>query len=128
MGEIHIASSGPDETFTPPQLFAGDTPAVVTRDIEIPAALSAIPKNTPLSWDDTGNAYKLWAAGEKVAAVTAYAIPDSGSVQRAAVYTGGMFNQDAVAWPGGTTEAQITDAQSGSTVLQFRKLLYSAKR
>lgn len=128
MGDIHIASSGPDETFTPPQLFAGDTPAVATRDIEIPAALNAIPKNTPLSWDDTGNAFKLWAAGEKVAAVTAYAIPDSASVQRAAVYTAGMFNQDALAWPGGTTEAQMADGQSIGGALQYRKLLYSAKR
>lgn len=122
----HIAQSFTDDVYAGNQpLFAGDTPPAVTRDITIPAALNAIPQYTPLSFA-TG-AYKLWAAGEVVAAVTAYAIPDSASIQRAAVYTAGMFNIDAIAWPGGTTEDQVQIAQVNSQC-QFRKLLYSDKR
>lgn len=121
-----IAGSYTDDTYSPQQsIFAGDTPPVATRDILIVAALGAIPQYTPLSF--AAGAYKLWAATEVVAAVTAYAIPDSASDQRAAVYTAGMFNQDAIAWPGGTTEAQVTAAQVSSQC-QFRKLLYSDKR
>lgn len=124
---IHIASGPNEEAITVPQLFAGDQPAVATQDVLIPLALGAIPQYTPLSWDDTGNAYKVWAAGEKVKAIAAYDIPDSASDQRAAVYIAGMFNQDAITWPGGTTEAQIADAQEAG-LLRFRKLLSSDHR
>lgn len=100
---------------------------ITTRDVLIPAALGAIAQYTPLSWDDTGNAWKAWAVGEKVAAVAMYAIPDSASNQRAAVAVAGQFNIDAINWPATTTEAQVADAQSGG-VLTFRKLLFSDKR
>lgn len=86
-----------------------------------------MPQYTPLSWDDTGNAFKLWAVGEKVAAITMYDIPDSASNQRAAVAIAGQFNVDAINWPATTTEAQVADGQSGG-VLSFRKLLFSDKR
>jgi hypothetical protein len=121
-----IAGSYADETFSQQNsIFAGDTPPVATQDILIVAALGAIPQFTPLSFA-TG-AYKLWAVGEEIAAVTAYAIPDSASDQRAAVYVAGMFNIDAIAWPAGTDEAE---AHAGSVASQckFRKLLYSDKR
>jgi hypothetical protein len=100
---------------------------VTTRDVPLAAALGALPQYTPLSWDDTANAYILWAVGAKIAAVTGYAVPDSASIQRAAVYVAGMLNVDAVNWPADTTEAQVQDGQATSA-LQFRKLLHSDQR
>jgi hypothetical protein len=123
---IHIATSGADEVFPGDQpIMAGDTPPMVTRDVAIPSALAAIPQYTPLSF--ASGAYKLWAVGEVVSAMTAYAIPDSASIQRAAVYTAGMFNIDAVNWPAATTEDDVATATANSQ-MQFRKLLYSDKR
>jgi hypothetical protein len=125
MDTIGIAESFTDtNTAVAQQVLLGPC---TTRDIAIPAALNAIGQYVPLSWDDTANAPKLWAVGEKIAFITAYAIPDSASVQRAAVYTAGQFNIDAINWPATTTEAQVADGQSGG-VLTFRKLLYSDKR
>jgi hypothetical protein len=123
---IHIATSGADEAFPGDQpIMAGDTPPMATRDVLFPLALGAIPQYTPLSF--ASGAYKVWAAGETVVAMTAYAVPDSAADQRAAVYTAGMFNIDAVNWPATTTEDQVAAATINSQV-QFRKLLYSDKR
>lgn len=122
---IHIAGAAGVEDTTVPQLIAGDTPPMVTRDVLIPAALGLIPQYTPLSFA-TG-AYKVWAAGEEIVAMTAYAIPDKGADQRAAVYTAGMFNIDAINWPAATTEDQVAAATIASQ-MQYRKLLYSDKR
>jgi hypothetical protein len=125
MDTVNIAESFTDvNTGVAQQVYLSE---ITTRDVAIAAALNAIPQWTPLSWDDTANAYKLWAVGEKIAAVTAYAIPDSASIQRAAVVTHGVFNVDALNWPATTTEAQVQDGQSGNS-LQFRKLLSSDKR
>lgn len=127
--EIHIAQSFTDDVYagsTP--IMAGDTPPLATRDVLFPLALGAIPQYTPLSYDDvTTNAYKVWAAGEAIVAMTMYAVPDSTADQRAAVATAGMFNIDAVNWPVGTTEDEVAAATVNSQV-QFRKLLYSDKR
>lgn len=125
MDTIGIAESFTDTNTAVAQQVA--LSEITTRDVLIPAALNAIGQYVPLSWDDTGNAYKLWAAGEKIAAVTMYAIPDSASAQRAAVAVAGQFNVDAINWPANTTEAQVADGQSGG-VLTFRKLLFSDKR
>ncbi len=123
---IHIATSGADEIFPGENpIMAGDTPPMVTRDVLIPAALAAIAQYVPLSFA-TG-AYKVWAAGEVISAMTAYAIPDQAVDQRAAVYTAGMFNIDAPVWPAGTTEEMVATATANSQ-MQFRKLLYSDKR
>lgn len=132
---IHIATSGADEAFPGVQpIMAGDTPPMATRDVLFPLELGAIPQYTPLSFAAavTGPPaitarYKVWAAGETISAMTAYAVPDQGVDQRAAVYTAGMFNIDAVTWPAGTTEDQVAAATINSQV-QFRKLLYSDKR
>lgn len=126
--EIHIAQSFDDDVYAGTQpIMAGDTPPMATRDVLFPAALPAIAQYTPLSWDGVGGAYKVWAAGETISAMTAYAVPDQAVDQRAAVYTAGMFNIDAVNWPAGTTEDQVAAATINSQV-QFRKLLYSDKR
>jgi hypothetical protein len=126
---IHIAQSFTDDAYaadTP--IMAGDTPPLATRDVLIPLALAAIPQYTPLSYDaTTTNAYKPWAAGEDIVALSMYDIPDSAADQRAAVATAGMFNIDAVNWPAGTTEDEVAAATVNSQV-QFRKLLYSDKR
>lgn len=123
---IHIATSGADEVFPGEQpIMAGDTPPMATRDVLFPAALGAIPQYTPLAF--ALGAYKVWVVGEIVSAMTAYAIPDQAVDQRAAVYTAGMFNIDAVNWPAATTEDQVATATINSQV-QFRKLLYSDKR
>lgn len=66
-------------------------------------------------------------SNEQIVALTAYAIPNSASDQRAACYTAGMFNIDAAIWPANTTEDDVAAATSNSQV-QFRKLLYSDKR
>lgn len=123
---INIAQSFTDDTYpagTP--IMAGDTPPMATRDVLFLAALGAIPQYTPLSF--AAGAYKVWAAGEVISAMTAYAIPDLGVDQRCAVYTAGMFNIDAPNWPATTTEDQVASATINSQV-QFRKLLYSDKR
>lgn len=123
---IHIATSGADEVFAADNpIMAGDTPPMATRDVLFPAALGAIPQYTPLSF--AAGAYKVWASGEIVYGMTAYAIPDQAVDQRAAIYTAGMFNIDAVNWPAATTETMVATATIGSQV-QFRKLLYSDKR
>ncbi len=123
---IHIATSGADEVFPGVQpIMAGDTPPMATRDVLFPAALAAIAQYVPLSF--AAGAYKVWAVGETISAMTAYAIPDQAVDQRAAVYTAGMFNIDAVTWPAGTTEENVVAATINSQV-QFRKLLYSDKR
>ena len=125
MDTIGIAESFTDtNTAVAQQVLLGPC---TTRDVLIPAALNAIAQYVPLSWDDTANAFILWAVGAKIAAITAYAIPDSASAQRAAVYVSGQFNIDAINWPATTTEAQVADGQSGG-VLTFRKLLFSDKR
>lgn len=100
-----------------PQIFAGDTPAVVTQDVVIPAAKA---QYVPLGPD-----YAAWAAGQPIIALTAFA--HTGTNQRKAVYTAGMFNIDMIAWPNGTTEAQIQKATEQGMV-KFRKPLYSDKR
>ena len=57
-----IASIGtPEDSGYPPQLFAGDTPPVATRDILIPD-LGAIAQYGPLAY--AAGAYKLLAAGD----------------------------------------------------------------
>ena len=65
-----------------------------------------------------------WAAGGQVDAISAYAIPVGTS--RAAVYTEGMFNVDALNWPADTTEVAAMTAMTGD--VKYRKLLYSDKR
>lgn len=123
---IHIAQGATDESFAADQpIMAGDTPALVTRDVPILAAMGALPQYTPLSF--ASGAYKVWAVGEVVSALTMYAVPDLAADQRAAVATAGMFNIDAVNWPANTTETDVLAATVNSQV-QFRKLLYSDKR
>lgn len=100
------------------QLLAGDTPAVSTQDFAFNPG-TAIGQYVPLAPDLTP-----WAAGDEVFALTAYAIPTGNS--RAAVYTEGMFNIDAINWPAGTTEVQAMAAMKGN--VKYRKLLYSDKR
>lgn len=115
--DIHYASGPNEGSVEVPQLFAGETPPVSTRDVLLPAG--AVAQFAPL-----GPGYAPWAAGDAVVAVAAYAHPGGG---RAAVYDGGCFNIDAIAWPAGTTEAQV-QAASETGLLKFRKLLYSQKR
>lgn len=103
-----------------PQLFAAETPAPVTTDILFPSG--AVGQFVPLGagyvpWVNTGT------APNPILAVTAYAVPGG---TRAAVYHEACFNLDAIAWPVGTTEAQIQAATENSG-LKFRKLLYSQK-
>ena len=131
MNTIHIAQGPGAESYDVPQLFAGDTPAVVTRDVRVAASQATIPQYTPLSFDEADGLYKPWAAGGAISAVTAYAVPDLAVDQRAAVYLGGCFNVDAIKWPAGTSEADVEAAMHASTansLMQFRKLLYSDKR
>lgn len=131
MNTIHIAQGPGDESYTVPQLFAGDTPAVTTRDVLVASAQGAIPQYTPLQFDAATGTYVAWAAGTAISGVTAYAIPDLAVDQRAAIYLGGCFNVDAIMWPAGTAEAAVEAAMNASTansLLQFRKLLYSDKR
>lgn len=119
---IHYAESAQQDGAQPPQLFAGDTPAVVTQDFELTAA-AVWPQFTPLARGVDGG-FELWAAGAEIAAVTAFEIP-VGTVRKA-VYTEGMFNIDAINWPAETTEDEVEAAQTGN--LRFRKLLYSDQR
>lgn len=134
---IHIAQGPGEESTTVPQLFAGDTPAVVTRDVPFVSAQGAIPQYTPLTFDPATGRYVAWTAAAlaadalPISAITAYAIPDLAVDQRAAVYIGGCFNVDAIAWPASTTENDIeaaVNASAHNSLLQFRKLLWSDKR
>ena len=99
---IHYASgANAEDTGLPPQLMAGDTPPVSTQDFAFSLA-TAIGQFVPLTRD--GDSFEPWAAGDSVDAISAYDIPVGDS--RAAVYTEGMFNIDALAWPEGTTEVE----------------------
>lgn len=121
--DIHIASGANAEDFSlPPQLYAGDTPAVVTQDFSITVSGTAIPKHTPLKRD--GGNHVPWTAGSEVAAVAACDLPVG--TYRKVLYTAAMFNIDALKWPAGTTEAQADAAQTG--MIRYRKLLHSDKR
>lgn len=125
MGD-QIAQSFTDDTFAATSgIMAGDTPPFATRDILIVAAIGALPKYTPLSF--AAGAYKVWAAGEEIVAMTMYAVPDQAVDQRVACATAGMFNIDAANWPAATTEDHVAAATAASQV-QYRKLLYSDKR
>ena len=121
--DIHYASgANAEDTGLPPQLLAGDTPAVATQDFAITVAGAAIPQFSPLA--RTAGALVPWTAGTEIAAITAFDLPIG--TLRKALYVAGMFNIDAINWPDGTTEAQI---EAGSTgMLRFRKLLYSDAR
>lgn len=122
---IHIAEVGDDTFPANIELYAGDTPPVATQDVPIAAAVSPLAQYVPLSF--AAGAYKAWAVGEELAGITMYAVPDSAAVVRAAIAVQGMFNIDAIAWPAGTTEAQVLAASANSN-MRFRKLLYSDKR
>lgn len=120
--DIHYASgANAEDTGLPPQLMAGDTPAVSTQDFAFSLG-EAIGQFVPLTRD--GDSFAPWAAGDSVDALSAYPIPVGDS--RAAVYTEGMFNIDAINWPDGTTEVEAMTAMTGN--LKYRKLLYSDKR
>ena len=123
--EIHLATSE-DLGATPAAdgLWAGDTPSPATRDVSITVASTALVQYQPLQRNASTQAYEPWAAGAEIAAVTCYGVPIGTS--RAAVYTAGMFNIDAIAWPASTTEAQVQAGARGQC--QFRKLLWSDKR
>jgi len=123
--DIHYAESSTDPGAAPPQLIAGDTPAVSTQDVPLTVSGTALKQFQPLQRaDDITGAYQPWAAGNPIAAVTCFAVPIGNT--RKAVYTEGMFNINAIAWPDGTTEAQVDAAQSLGC--KFRRLLYSDKR
>lgn len=131
MNTIHIAQGPNEEAVSVPQLIAGDTPAMVTRDVKVASAQGAFSQYVPLSFDAVSGNYVAWAAGAEISAITAYAIPDLATDQRAAVYTGGCFNVDAINWPASTSEADVEaamNAAGANSLLVFRKLLYSDKR
>lgn len=115
--EINYATGEDGDYVEVPQLLAGETPSLGTIDVLMPAGAR-------LQFEPLGTAYGLWAAGQPITGVTAYATP--GGV-RAAIYASGCFNLDAIKWPAGTTEAQVQAAQISSQC-KFRKLLYSDKR
>ena len=120
---IHYASgANAEDTGLPPQLMAGDTPAVVTQDFAITVSSAPIKQFTPLKID--GGNYVPWTSGSEVAAIAPFDLP-VGSYRKA-LYTAGMFNIDALNWPAGTTEAQADAAQTG--MVRYRKLLHSDKR
>lgn len=104
-------------------LFAGDAPAPSTIDVELTVTGTALQQFVPLQRSEAG-AFEPWAAGNEIAAITAYGVPVGTS--RAAVYVAGCFNIDAIRWPADTTEAQVQAAARG--MLVFRKLLWSDKR
>lgn len=110
-----------EDTGLPPQLFAGDTPQVVTQDFPFDPT-TAIGQFVPLTL--VGDQFVPWTVGDYVDAVSAYPIPLGES--RAAVYTAGMFNIDALQWPEGTTEAEAMAAMRNN--VKYRKLLYSGAR
>lgn len=126
-------AQGPGEevALVVPQLFAGDTPPVTTIDVRFAAAQGAIAQYAPLQFDPADGLYKAWAAAAPISAVAAYPIPDQAIDQRAAVYVGGCFNVDAIAWPEGTSEEAVAIAMnhaSANSKMVFRKLLFSDKR
>ncbi len=119
---LGLASGTVEDGVTPMPLMASDTPAPADKDIAIVVATTAIAQFAPLML--SAGAFVPWVAGSEIAAVSLYILPIG--TQRAAVRVAGMFNLDAIAWPGGTTEAQVQSASTG--MCHFRKLLYSNKR
>lgn len=122
--DINYADSDWGDSPLPPQLFAGDTPAVVTRDVAITNA-ALWPQFRVLQRNSSTQAWELWVAGNEVAGVTAFDIPVGTNVRKA-IYLAGMFNIDYLVWPDGTTEAQAEAGLRG--MIQARKPLYSDKR
>lgn len=123
MYDIHYASgANAEDASLPPQLMAGDTPAVVTQDFAITVSGTAIPQYTPLKLS-SGN-YVPWTAGSEVAAIAPFDLPVG--TYRKCLYVAGMFNIDALKWPSGTTEVQADAGQTG--MIRYRKLLHSDKR
>jgi hypothetical protein len=97
------------ESFTQPELFAGDTPAVVTDYGILGETLddAGIPAWTPVFVDPSDRSITLAVAGsvdpeDDVApnAVTTVDIAaGSASTSSVPVYKAGMFNVDALNWP-----------------------------
>jgi hypothetical protein len=108
------------------EFILSDTPAPVTQDFLLPAALGAVAQYTPLSRAGAGGTFAVWAAGQPLAAILPFSVDTAGGAQRRVLYVEGMFNQDMIKWPNGTTEAQIEAAQTGN--IRCRKPLYSDKR
>lgn len=122
MNTIHIASGANGEDLgLPPQLFAGDTPPVSTQDFAFNLG-AAIGQYVPLT--RSGATFVAWTAGNAVDAISAYEI--AAGARRAAVYTEGMFNIDAINWPAGTTEAVAMADMTAD--IKYRRLLHSDKR
>lgn len=122
MNTIHIAEGPNQEDLgLPPQLFAGDTPPVSTQDFAFNLG-AAIGQYVPLM--RSGGSFVAWTAGNEVAAISAYEI--AAGARRAAVYTEGMFNIDALNWPAGTTETVAMTAMTGN--IKYRRLLFSDRR
>ena len=124
MGIAAVETESPVQV---PQLMAGDTPALATRDVPILAAAAAIPQYTPLK--SVAGVWTPWLVADDapIAGIAMYDIPNLGVDQRAAVAVAGMFNIDAIEWPADTTEVDVETYSVGSP-LQFRKLLYSDQR
>lgn len=122
------------DSFTATELFAGDTPAVVT-DYAIVGALgtAGIAAWTPVHVDPATRAITLAVAGSvdpkddvMPNAITVYPVPaNTGATSNVSVYKAGMFNVDVLNWPSSfNTDALKNAAFAGSDCQIYVKKSY----
>jgi len=116
---IHIASGPNEQTYSPPQLRAGDGD-FLTRSVTIEAG-QVLPQYRVVAREASSGKFVAWDpasadAGTKVAlGVTCYAVDATAADAKAAIYVGGYFNTDALVW-GTATAAQKEAAFDGTNI------------
>jgi len=104
-------------TYTPPELFAGD--AQVITNAHTFATTLDLPINSIVAF--AGDELVEWAPtatdGTEVAVgITCEAVDTTAGAAINPIYEGGYFNTDALNWPTGTTTAQKRAAFIGTNI------------
>lgn len=124
----HVASSSSPDTYTPEQLFAGDTPPVATGD-EVVLSGQNIAIHKIVARDSVSGKFVAYnpagSNGANVAlGIAAAAIDASAADKSGPIYKAGCFNVDYLATANSLTVAQVKAAFDGKPIL-VKSLTYS---
>jgi len=123
---MSILAGTSTDSYTPPELFAGDAPVITNaRTVAASVTLAA---NSIVALN-ASNELVEWAPGAtdgtaKAVGITCEAIDTTAGAAKHPIYEGGYFNTDALNWPAGATAAQKDGAFVG-TDIHHRSLGYS---
>lgn len=120
-----LAGSWIEDPFVPGQIFAGES--FITTESRTLLSGQNIVALAPLGRVTATGKLKLWAPGasdgtEKLMGFACFDVNASGGDKAIDVYEGGVFNVDAIQWPGGTTNLQKLTSCDNSRPLGVRAL------